>query len=54
MDSDSVFLVEFLIFGGAAVAWGVWQIWSVRRGKDWSKDDHEPPDSDDSSGHPER
>lgn len=29
--SDYVFLAEALIFAGAALAWGVWELWSLRR-----------------------
>lgn len=25
------FLIEGGIFGGAAIAWGVWQLWSLKR-----------------------
>lgn len=31
MEDNPVFLIEFLGVTGLALAWGVWEIWSVRR-----------------------
>lgn len=32
--SHPIFLLEFLLFDGAALAWAGYEIWSVRPGKD--------------------
>lgn len=46
MDVNPLFLIELLVFSGVALAWGVYEYWSVRPKKD------ESPPSDD-AGHPE-
>ena len=45
---------EFLIFDGAAVAWGAYEIWSVRRSR-WPENakDKKPAPSEDPPRHPE-
>jgi hypothetical protein len=30
MTNHSLFLSEFLLFNGAAVAWAVWEFWKIR------------------------
>jgi hypothetical protein len=55
MKPNSLLFVAFLFFDFAALAWGAWELWSVK------KDKHvlpEPPtattgDSPELSGHPE-
>jgi hypothetical protein len=34
MKSHYVFLLETGLFEGAALAWGIWELWSLRRRKD--------------------
>jgi hypothetical protein len=34
MESNPVFLIEFLGFAGIGLAWALWQLWTVRRRKD--------------------
>ncbi|MBL8559081.1 MAG: hypothetical protein JNM47_10195 [Hyphomonadaceae bacterium] len=46
MDANPLFLIELLVFSGAALAWGVYEYWSVRP----KKEDSPPPDD---AGHPE-
>jgi hypothetical protein len=29
--NDVSFFLEFVLFSGAALTWGVWQLWSVNR-----------------------
>ncbi len=56
MKSHYVFLLETGLFEGVALAWGVWELWSVRRSKD-DKPKSKPaaPDSlPKGPGHPER
>ncbi len=31
MDVSPVFFLEFGLFGGAAIGWGLWQLWWLRR-----------------------
>ena len=56
MTGNPVFLIELLIFSAAALAWGGWELWSVRRSRD-AKDPPAPKPSDSASaddpGHPE-
>ena len=40
MTQNTVFLLETLLFEGGALAFGVWQFWSVRPNK---KDKADPP-----------
>jgi hypothetical protein len=35
--NSPLFLLEFLLFNGVALAWAGWELWSIRRSKD------EPP-----------
>lgn len=44
-------LLELVLFEGAAVAWGVWQFWQVRPGRDKSAN---PTKSDLSKSDPPR
>jgi hypothetical protein len=39
MESNATFLIEFLLFAVAALGWGAWEIWSVRRSR------NVPPDA---------
>ena len=39
MDVNPLFLLEFVLFSGVAVAWGVYEWWSVRPKKDGSAAD---------------
>jgi hypothetical protein len=50
---SSLFLMEFLLFDGAALAWAGWELWSVRPSQDPPKA-KEPTSSDGSPRHPER
>ncbi len=50
---NSLFLLEFLIFDGAALAWAGYELWSVRRSK-WEPETRDEIASKDSSRHPER
>ncbi len=59
---NKLFLLEFLIFDGAALTWGAYEIWSVRRSR-WPDDPKERPDdakekmpapSENAPRHPER
>ncbi len=51
MAQNGVFLLETLLFEGSALAFGVWQLWSV-----WPKKEAkaETPVSPEDPGHPER
>ena len=31
MQRNYAFLFEFFVFSGPALAWGAWQLWSLRR-----------------------
>ena len=31
MDVSPVFFLEFGLFGGVAIGWGLWQLWWLRR-----------------------
>jgi hypothetical protein len=53
MTVNPIFLMEFLLFDGAALAWAGWEIWSVRRGKDDPEPERQSPPSKDAPGHPE-
>jgi hypothetical protein len=33
MKSNTLFFLEFLITGGAAMAWAAWEYWSIRPGR---------------------
>jgi hypothetical protein len=46
MDVNPLFLIELLVFSGAALAWGVYEYWTVRPKKDQSS-------RSDDAGHPE-
>ncbi len=37
MDTNTLFLIEIVLFSGVALAWGIWEYWSVRPGKDAAK-----------------
>ncbi len=50
---NSVFLMEFLLFDGAALAWAGWEIWSVRPGKDKAETAKMPGPSNETPRHPE-
>lgn len=51
MKQNWLFLFEFLIFDGVAVAWGLWQIRSVRRSI--REDRERAQKSEEAAGHPE-
>ena len=50
------FLLEFLVFSGAALAWAFWELWSVRDAgtQPGSETKDGATQSPDASGHPER
>ncbi len=50
--SHPIFLLEFLLFDGAALAWAGYEIWSVRPGKD-KPDESKDAASEDCARHPE-
>jgi hypothetical protein len=56
MSSHTIFLLGLVVFDGAAVAWALWEFWSVRPKKAAKADDPdaESPPSPDRSRHPER
>jgi hypothetical protein len=47
MDVHPLLLLELLVFSGAALAWGFYEYWQVRPGKD------EKPQKSGDPGHPE-
>lgn len=49
MEINPLFLLEFIVFSGAALAWGAYELWSVRPEKDKAKS--APADD---TRHPER
>lgn len=50
---NSLFLMEFLLFDGAALAWAGWELWSVRPSKDQPTEARPLPSSEDAARHPE-
>jgi hypothetical protein len=52
MSGNPVFLFELLIFSGAALAWGAWELWSVRRSRDTDTSQPAEPEPGASSGEP--
>ncbi len=48
MDVNPLFLLEFVLFSGVALAWAAYEFWSARPDKDEAKS--APPDD---AGHPE-
>ncbi len=57
MSQNYLFLMEFLIFDGAAVAWGLWELRSLRRDAESSRRDADAAEaarSEDLPGHSER
>lgn len=48
MDVNPLFLLEFVLFSGVALAWAGYEYWSARPKKD---EPSAPPSSD--AGHPE-
>jgi hypothetical protein len=50
--SHPIFLLEFLLFDGAALAWAGYEIWSVRPTKDKAAEKKDAA-SEESSRHPE-
>jgi hypothetical protein len=56
MRTNTHFILELLLFEGAAVAWAAWEFWSVRpKAKaDPKAPAASPPESEDRPGHPER
>jgi hypothetical protein len=56
MQSNGLFLMEFLIFDGVALAWAGWELWSLHRDKSKPKAKsgaEPPPASDETPRHPE-
>jgi hypothetical protein len=51
---NPIFLMEFLLFDGAALAWAGWEIWSVRPGKDNAEPEKRAQPSNETPRHPER
>ncbi len=52
MKANPLFLLEFILFDFGAVAFGVWQWWTVRPRKD-DKPPAPPTPSEQGPGHPE-
>jgi hypothetical protein len=50
---NPIFLLEFLLFDGAALAWAGYEIWSVRPGKDKTEAAKNPGPSNETTRHPE-
>jgi hypothetical protein len=50
---NTLFLLEFLIFDGAALTWAGYELWSVRRSK-WEADAKDEKPSKEAPRHPER
>ena len=55
MTPHTMFLLEFLITGGAAMAWIAWEYWSIRPGHDdkAAESDAASRESPEDTGHPE-
>jgi hypothetical protein len=54
MSDNTFFIVEILVFSGAALAWASWELWTVRKSKDEPKDKPaQPGASPREPGHPE-
>ena len=49
---NTLFLLEFLIFDGAALTWAGYELWSVRRSK-WDAETKTEAESKDPPRHPE-
>lgn len=56
MTVNPIFLMEFLLFNGGALAWAAWEYWQVRpsRARRESETDTPEDDSPQRPGHPER
>jgi hypothetical protein len=50
---NTIFLMEFLLFDGAALAWAGWELWSVRPSRDEEAKKRDAA-SKEAAGHPER
>jgi hypothetical protein len=50
---NTIFLMEFLLFDGAALAWAGWELWSVRPSLDEAAKKRDAA-SKDAARHPER
>lgn len=48
MEINPLFLLEFVLFSGAALAWGAYELWTVRSVKDKT-----PSAPSDDARHPE-
>jgi hypothetical protein len=53
MTVNPIFLMEFLLFDGAALAWAGWEIWSLRSSKKEPESTKHALGSEDPPGHPE-
>jgi hypothetical protein len=55
MSTNTLFIFGLVIFDGVAVAWAMWELWSIRPGrKDKADPAAAPPSSSEASGHPKR
>jgi hypothetical protein len=46
--SNNPYVIELFLFSGAALAWGFYELWTVRKSQRGDK-----PTSSDTTGHPE-
>lgn len=58
MDVSPIFFLEFGLFGGVAIGWGLWQLWWLRRDRrqreaEEQENKNVKEKSEHSSGHPE-
>lgn len=53
MTGNPIFLLELVIFNGAALAWAGWELWSVRRSRDPKPPPGPSEGSADEPRHPE-
>jgi hypothetical protein len=54
MSVNPLFLLEFLLFDGGALAWAVWEYWQIRPSKVRRDAGAEDGSSPEDPGHPER
>jgi hypothetical protein len=51
--SNTLFILALILFDGVALAWGLWEFWSIRPQKRLKAEQSPPAQSPESSGHPE-
>ncbi len=53
MKSNTLFILALILFDGVAVAWGLWEVWSIRPKKRLEEQADPRPQSPENPGHPE-